>query len=327
MNDKRKTWLILASLILVGVKIIWYFYSNWGLITIDAEKLPLEKIVSQIQRQGHVTLRTNLDPSTPVTMHVLKVPVADALETLSVVTDSRWRLNYFLAPDATTLQSGIDALASGQKPEDWKLLYYPFPQLFVPESGIIPDPRLDVWPSKAPDEATLQAQIDGAAKRVHAGFALPEKWNPPLTSAPSSGVVSKILPKLAGAAHGKYEAVFLLLKSDRRQGRGEGPDGGGRGQNFDLMAERAQAEIERLPADEQATAKAEFEQRQAFFKQFSGLSPEERRAKMQDLANDPQVQDQMDKRQAQRDARNTPEQKAQRAQNYVNRKQALLHPQ
>ena len=331
----RKTWLVAAVLMLVAVKIVWYYYSNWGLITIHADKQPLSKIVSQIQWQGHVTLKTNLDPSTRVTMHVDRVPVSDALETLSVVTESRWRLNYFLAPDKAALRAGIEAIAAGNKPDDWKVIYYPFPQMFVPENGIIPDPRRDEWPAKAPEEATLQANLDGAAKLAHVGFALPEKWNPAIASPPTSGLVSQAVPKLAGKAHGRMEPVFLLTKNERRQGRGEGgpPDGGpnwgggGQGRDPDAMAERALAEINRLPAGEQAAAKAEFDSRQAFFKQLRDLPPDQRRAKMQELMNDPQMQDQMDKRQAQRDARNTPDQKLQRAQNYVDRKQAILHPQ
>ncbi|MEI8341492.1 MAG: hypothetical protein WCH43_08180, partial [Verrucomicrobiota bacterium] len=183
----RKKWLIAAVLVLVTAKIVWSYYVNWGLITIHAVKQPLSKIVSQIQSQGHVTLKTNLDPATPVTMDVDHVPVSDALETLSVVTESRWRLNYFLAPDKATLRAGIEAIAAGNKPDDWKVIYYPFPQMFVPESGIIPDPRRDEWPSKAPDEKTLQANLDGAAKLAHVGFALPEKWNPEISSPPTSG--------------------------------------------------------------------------------------------------------------------------------------------
>jgi len=330
----RKKWLVAAVLMMVAVKIVWYYCSNWGLITIHADKQPLSKIVSQIERQGHVILKTNLDPATKVTMNVDLVPVSDALETLSVVTESRWRLNYFLAPDKTTLRTGIEAIAAGNKPDEWKVIYYPFPQMFVPASGIIPDPRRDEWPSKAPDENTLQANLDGAAKLAHVGFALPGKWNPAITSPPTSGNVAQVVPKLAGKAHGRMEPVFLLSK---REGRGEGgprdggqdggQDGGGFGRNFDAMAERALAEINRLPVDERAEAQAEFDRRQALFKQLRDLTPDQRRAKMQDLMNDPQMQDQMDKRQAQRDARNTPEQKLQRAQNYVNRKQALLHPQ
>jgi hypothetical protein len=332
----RKKWLITSVLLLLTVKIIWYYYSNWGLITIHADQQPLRKIVSEIQRQGHVTLLTNLDPATPVTMHVDRVPVSDALETLSVVTESRWRLNYFLAPDKATLRAGIDAIAAGNKPDDWKVIYYPFPDLFVPANGIIPDPRRDLWPTKAPDEKTLQANLDGAAKLVHAAFALPEKWNPDISSPPTSGVVAYAVPKLAGKAHGRMEPVFLLTKFERRQGRGDGgpPDGGpdfggggGGGRNFGMLAERAQAEINRLPIDERAEAQAEFNRQQAFFKQLQDLPPEQRRAKMQEHMNDPQVQDQMDKRQAQRDARSTPQQKMNRAQRYVDRKQAILHPQ
>ena len=326
MTENRKKGLILAVLILAGIKIVWYFYANWGLITLHVQKQPLRVVLNQIQRQGHVLLRTNLDPGTLVTMDVDKVPVSDALETLSVVTESRWRLNYFLAPDVTTLRNGIEAIVSGQKPEDWKIYYYPSPQQILPASGIIPDPRRDRWPTKVPEANLLQSHLDGAAKLVHAGFALPVQWNPTLISAVSSGPVSKVLPKLAGKVSGKSAELFLLLKVERRQGGWrEGSDDAGRpGRNFEALNERAEAEIANLPTDEQAAAKAEWERRQALFKELRDLPPEQRREKMQELFNnDPQMQNQ----QNQRDNRSTPEQKSQRAQSYVDRKQSLLHPQ
>ena len=325
MNEKRKIGLVLTVLFLVGIKIIWYFYSSWGLITIHAHQQPLTKIITQIQHQGHVLLKSNLDPATLVTINVDKVPVSEALETVSVVTDSRWRLNYFLAPNQTTLQNGINTIGSGQKSEDWKIYYYPFPQQIIPASGIIPDPRRDLWPTKVPTENSLQAYLDGAAKRVHAGFAIPTQWNPALTSALGHGMISKVFPKLAGKVHGKFEEIFLLLKVVRRQGGREGSEDGRQGpeRNFEAMSDRAEAEIAQLPTDEQAAAKIEWERRKAFFKELNDLPPDQRREKMNQLfANDPSIQNQ----QAQRDARSTPEQKLQRAQNYVDRKQALLHP-
>jgi hypothetical protein len=333
----RKIWLLAATLVLVAGKIIWYYYSNWGLITIHANKQPLSQIISRIQRQGHVILKTNLDPGTPVTMDVDRVPVSDALETLSVVTESRWRLNYFLAPDKAMLRAGIEAIAAGKKPDDWRVIDYPFPRLFLPASGIIPDPRRDEWPSKAPEENTLQARLEGAAKRTHVGFALPEKWNPAISFTLRSGLIAQVMPKLAGGIHGKMEPVFLLSKIERRPRRGDGgpPDGGqdgvgfpaGPGRNFEVMAERGLAEIKRLPEEEQAAAKAEFDRQQAFFKAIRDLPPEQRRAKMEERMNDPQVQQQMENRQSQRDARTTPQQKLQRAQRYVDRKQSIRNPQ
>ena len=333
--NRRTKWLVGAVLLLTVTKIIWHIYANWGLITIHADKQPLSRIVKQIESQGHVILKTNLDPATSVTMHVDKVPVSDALETLSVLTESRWHLNYFLAPDKATLRAGIEAIGCGNKPDDWKVIYYPFPQMFVPANGVIPDPRKDAWPSKAPEDNTLQASLDIAAKLAPVGFALPEKWNPTVGPVQVSGLIPQMVPKLASKAHGRVEQVFLLAKFERRFGRGEGgppeggdggPDGGRQGRNFDLMAERAQLEISRLPADERSEAQAEYDRQQAIFKALRDLPPDQRRAKMQDMMNDPQMQDQMEKRQAQRDARSSPEQKTQRGQNYVNRKQSLLHP-
>jgi hypothetical protein len=323
----RKKWLVAGVLFLGVAKIAWSYYANWGLITIHANKQPLSKIVSEIQRQGHVTLKTNLDATTPVTMDVDRVPVSDALETVAVVTESRWRLNYFFAQDRGALLNGIDAIAAGNKPEDWKVIYYPVPQIFLPSNGVVPDPRHDLWTTKAPDEMTLQGWMDGVAKMANVGFAVPEKWNPPIATSPGSGEIGRVVPRLAKAAHGKMEAIFLLTKSERRQWGGGGDrqpqDGGGGPRNFEWMADRIQAEINRLPETDRADAQAQYDAERKFRESLKDLPDDQRRAKMQERMNDPAVQDQMDKRQAARDVRSTPQQKLQRAQNYVDRKQAL----
>jgi len=331
--NRKKIW-VGSLVLLAALRLAWYIYSTWGLITIQADKQPLSLIINQIQSQGHIILRTNLNPSTPVTMHVVRVPVSEALETLSAVTESRWRLNYFLAPDKTSLQTGITAIASGNKPDDWKVLYYRMPPMFLPANGVISDPRHDLWPEKKPADNSLQASLDGAAKMANVAFAFPEKWNPQVSFNPGTGDIAKTIPKLAKAAGGKTEQVFLLTKFDRgqaprgdRQADGPPPDEGGQSRNIDWMADRAQAEINRLSGDDRVAAQALLDKMQAFWKQMQTLSPDERRSKWQELMNDPQIQDKMQQQQNQRDARNTPQQKMQRAQNYVDRKQALLHPQ
>jgi phage-related protein len=322
----RKHWLIGLAVALIGAKVVSSIYSSWGLITIHADNLPLQKVISQVQRQGHITLKTDLDPQTKVTMHVTKVPLTEALDTLSAVTDARWRLRYFLAADKAAIRTALDSLTAGTKPEGWKLIDHPMPPMFAAEDDALPDPRRDLWTIKTPEENTLSAYLEGAARSTNAGFVFPETWNPSIRSAPRSAEIARVIPKLAGSVGGKYEELFVLVKPERRQwqqgeqAQADGPQD--RERRPDWMADRAQAEINKLPPDKRAEAQAEFDKQRALWQEVRNLPPDQRRAKMQEFFNDPKMQARRDEREAARDAKHTPDQRFQRYQQYVARKLA-----
>lgn len=321
---------LLVALALANVA--WLTWSRWGLITINAEDRPLSEIIRSIGKQGGITLRTDLDPAMKIKMHVTRVPLTEALETLAVLTDARWRLAYVFGPNKGEISGAIASFEAGQKTEGWKMIYVPL--VGVPGADaeeIPPDPRRDLWKVKAPAEPTLQAYLDEAGRSVGAAFAVPEAWNPAVTKTLSSGEITKLAPKLASAAGGVCEEVFFLEKGGRRgppdvtdagDGRGQRPPGppGGAGFNREAMEQRVLAEIAKLPAEKQPAAMKEFEERKAFFSSMADLTPDQRRAKMEDFFGRPEVQDRMEERDAQRDARRTPEQRVQRYQKYVQRK-------
>ena len=82
-----------------------------------------------------------------------------------------------------------------------------------------------------------------------------------------------------------------------------------------------QAELAKMPPDKRAEAQAEIDQRKQLFQSLANLSPEERRAKMEELAQQPQGEDKMEKQQLAKDSRMSPEQRLARAQNYAQRRQ------
>src|SRR5476651_600335 len=73
--------------LLVLANIAYYFYNNWGLVTVKATDVPLSKVISSIEWQGWVKIYTNLAPDTKVTMYVDHVPLAEAMETLAANVD------------------------------------------------------------------------------------------------------------------------------------------------------------------------------------------------------------------------------------------------
>src|SRR6202012_3185693 len=140
--------------------------------------------------------------------------------------EARWRLAFFVAPDKTSIKGALANLSAGQKMEGWKSVYYPLmmPGVNGDEEGP-KDPRKDPWNVKPTDQKTAQGYLEQAARSVSASFNYPENWNPPVNSAPKSGPIESSLPRLASAAKGKYEEVFLLQKG-RRGGRDRERKGG-----------------------------------------------------------------------------------------------------
>ncbi len=318
---------------LVVANVAWLVWSRWGLITIHADDRPLPEVIRSIEKQGGIRLHSNLDPATKVKMHVTRVPLTEALETLSALTEARWRLAYVFGQDQGAIATAIAGFEAGQKTEGWKLIYVPLfgtPGAEVEE--IPPDPRRDTWTVKAPAEPTLQAYLEEAGRNVSAAFAVPETWNPTIGKAPGSGEITKLAPKLASAAGGKYEEFFLLERGARRGppdtaetgdgARPPGPPGGG-GMNREAIEQRALAEIAKLPAEKQPAAKQEFEERKAFFASMADLTPDQRRAKMEDFFSRPEVQERMEERLAQDESRRTPEQRVERFKKYNERKAAI----
>ena len=337
----RNRWLLLVVALLLLGNFVYHYWLHRGLITIHSKADPLSKVIHQIERQGNVTVKTNIDGATPIAMWVTDVTVADALKTLSAVTESRWRLAYFVAPDKTAIKGAINSIVASQKPEGWKSVYYPIRGGLIDDEQDVPvDPRNDPWNVKPAKEPTAQAYLEQAARSVAANFLFPENWNPPVKSAPKAGPIDSSLPRLASAAKGKYEEVFLLQKRTRgngrdRQGGDDSPRfasnddeggrpffGGGGGFNREAMQERMQAELEKLPADRRAEVQKEMDDRRAFFESLRDLPKDQRDAKLAEMMSNPAIQDKMDAAQAAREARNSPQQRASKANNYLARKAA-----
>jgi len=85
INNTTK-WVGLLVLLLVA-NIAYYFYNNWGLVTVKVNDQPLGKIISSIEWQGWVKIYTNLPLDSKVTMYVDHVPLAEAMETLAANVD------------------------------------------------------------------------------------------------------------------------------------------------------------------------------------------------------------------------------------------------
>lgn len=87
-----------------------------------------------------------------------------------------------------------------------------------------------------------------------------------------------------------------------------------------VVARRVEQQIAALPPSEQPAARAEWEKERAFWEEIRQLTPEQRRARMQERMDDPAVQEKVENAQANRDAKTPPEKRRDRYRSYLNRK-------
>jgi hypothetical protein len=320
--------------ILVVANFAWRWWTQRGLITIDADKAPLSEVVRKIGKQGGIEFVTNASPETTITMHVRKVPLLRALEVLAINSGGSWTAAYLAAPDKKTIRGVLDDFEAGGQIAGWKKFFVPMPPMGG--FGGAGDPREEMWQTSTVGEGTLQAYLQQGAQKVGAQFWAPEEWNPSIAKTPGASTPRKVVSELASAGGGKSEEVFLLNMPVRATGTAEGSqDGPPRGSDGSFarsgppaggpprggppdeatrvaMEARARAQIDKLPADKKAAALDEFEKRKAFFESLAKLTPEERQAKIRerieaDMRGGPTK---FETRMTQRDAMHTTEQRA-----------------
>jgi hypothetical protein len=324
MSKSRLTWLLSILCALVLGNLLYYLISGWGLITVHVKDVALKEVIRNIERQGHVSLVTNLDPELKISMYVTRVPLTDALETLAATSDSRWSLLYVVAPDKAKLSDGLSQVTAPAPADDWKRIFLPIPTfaLLPADTQSAPlDPRVMHWRVEAPSTPDLQTYLLQGSKSADVSFLIPADWNPSMPQTPGSGTVESVVNNIASMTNSRTKEFFYLQGRNRdfRQQAG-GNNGSGRGMGFftdpDLMQrldERIQQQIAALPADEQPDAKARYDANKAFFQSLAGLTPEERRQKMLEYFQNPDNQDRMDSR----DSRRSPQQRATRMSRYV----------
>jgi hypothetical protein len=330
LSINRTQLLALATVFFIVFAVVHHIWANWGLVTVHAKEQPLSRVIASIERQGHAKIETDISGDTPVTMDVVKVPLADALEVLGTVTEARWRLLYFVAGDKSVLKTGESSWFGGQRPDGWKMLSFPMGGnmiMLADDDPPVLDPRGDTWTPKTAAPAPVQSFFQEAAQATNASFAFPTDWNPTVKATLAAGTVEQVVPKLVSAAGGHEDQMFFLSKGGRggprRGGGNDGPTmGGDIRPDFDLMAARAQGAINRLPPAQRSEAQSNFDTEQAFRKSLANMTDEERRAAFQQHMQDPMVQQMMQNRQDSREGLMNHQQKVQRFQNIVNRKLA-----
>jgi len=336
MHSNRKTILLAAAGVLLVLAAIWYFWPD-GLITLDFKDAPVTKVIASIERQGHVRIGTNVPPETLVTIHMKKVHLMDALETLSVRVEGELRVVFAGAATKTQAAAALEELASGKRSDQWAVAWFPSMGMLAGDTP--PDPRFLAVKPEAGEKNDLQSALLQVAVKSGVMTAVPRDWNPDAKMPKSTAPAARIVRQLISSSGGQVQESFLIIARGGRDGRPGGPpDGGDRGgqaggprgregMNPEWMAQRAEAAIAQLPPDERLAAKADFDAMRKSWEEIRSLPEDQRRAKMEEMMNRPDVQDKMADRQAARDARQSPQQRENRMRNYIAQKQQMIaHP-
>jgi hypothetical protein len=314
--------------------VAWQIYAGWGLVTLDVRNAPVAKVLSSISRQGGIDIASNLDPSTPVTLKVKRVPPVEALDIVAVRTDASWRLAYLGAPDEKSIDAALTAFRAGSEAAGWSSYGGGGFAMVEPQSGAALDLRRVAWTPSEP--GGLPALLEEAAQKTGVLLAAPTDWKPS-ASTPPAGPITKTAPRLFRDAGGVSREVFLLRA---RPSRDDGDwDGGGRGGAWigsgagggwmrslgdgKSTEERVEAQIALLPKNEQEKARADARLMRQFWQEVRDLPEDQRRAKAQEFFNRPEVAERMDERRMAREAKMTPKQRVERAQRYLERKAAM----
>jgi hypothetical protein len=145
----------------------------------------------------------------------------------------------------------------------------------------------------------------------------------PAKPAPAASIVKQLI----NSSGGHVQESFLIVARGGRGGDQAGQPGGQRfgreGMNPEWLAQRVEAAIAQLPPDERQAAKSEFDSMRKFWEEVRALPEDQRRAKMEEFFNRPEVQEKMEERMAARDARRSPEQREKRMKNYIERKKQI----
>ncbi|MEO6847374.1 MAG: hypothetical protein ABI254_08945 [Chthoniobacterales bacterium] len=306
---------------------MYYWISNWGLITLEGKNLKLSHILQVMSHQSGTEIVTNLDADTQVTVQFHHTPLNRAMEILAARTDANWQGVWIAGPDKASVKNALTTLQQENRMGDtWKTFNTPQMGLFALSADPV-DPRsIKVKLSPMP-VMDIASAFDQLSQKTGQRFILPDQWNPAFTKTPSEGSIRRIVSTLASAGKGQTKEVILLHGFRRNRSDDAKADGqpqfdrrNNRQFNPEWLADRIAIATTNLPPEEQAKAKSQFDEMRKFWASLKGLTPEQRREKMQEFFNRPDIQDQMELAAAQRDANRTPEQRENRYRNYIQRK-------
>jgi len=260
MPRNRYTLAAAVLAFLLVANIFYYCFSGWGLITVKVQNVPLSQVIKSIEWQGWVKIYTNIDPTTKVSMYVEKVPLTEALETLSVNAGGQWKLGFFVGSSSTQVKETIRSFQAGGTDDSLKIYSYPtmLGRLVISsgdddtDTPPVPDPRLQTWPglkaevvpvstSPAPSTdqstspqpgdnqapaapTTVQGYLRAFAESADIFIISNSSWDPAVANPPpANSSIIHAIKNFVSNNHGASTLAFVLQARGQRGPR----DGGG----------------------------------------------------------------------------------------------------
>jgi hypothetical protein len=244
-----------------------FFFADWGLITVRVHEAPLGQVIKSIERQGHITIYSNLDPSSTISMDVIRVSVPEAMDSLAAnaggsdgFRGAQWHLGFFAAPSSAAVKEEVRGFESGSTGDDNKVFSYPTPLQTLSGEEALPaaDPRKQSWPGLRPatpatapapvtaaaqgnpppsdnpssdqppaPPSTVQDYLDALAQAADIYVMVPTSWEPKISGPPSTG--SSISSAVRSVVGKAHGSVDeAFILYERPRGQ-RGPGGPGRG--------------------------------------------------------------------------------------------------
>lgn len=194
MFDRKKSIVGGLLVFLLVANIVNDYWSNWGLVTINARDEPIGKVIKSIEWQGWVKIYSNIDPMMKITMRCDRVPLPEAMETLTANVEyppppgsatapgatggggmrgggfggAQWHLGFFVGPTSGEVKSEIRTFLNDADRDDDSLKTYSYGApvaMLGDEASSVPDPRKQVWPGlKMPSAPAIDpASLFGGA--------------------------------------------------------------------------------------------------------------------------------------------------------------------
>ncbi|MEI8387354.1 MAG: hypothetical protein WCG76_07110, partial [Verrucomicrobiota bacterium] len=227
MQSNRTTILRVAAGVVLVLAAVWYFWPD-GLITLDFNNAPVSKVIASVERQGHVRIGTNVPPETPVTIHMKKVTLMDALETLSVRVEGEVRVVFAGASTKAQASAALAELASGKRSDQWAVAWFPSMGMLAGDTP--PDPRFLAVKPEAGEKNDLQSALQQVAMKSGVMTAVPADWNPGAKMPSKTAAAASIVKQLISSSGGQVQESFLIIaRGGRDRAQGGPPDGGDRG--------------------------------------------------------------------------------------------------
>jgi len=328
--------LLFSCIVLLGLTWLGIWISSgWGTITLDYENKPLSVVLRSFTKQSNLKVITDLDISKPISIHVHRVPVAEALDALQASAESRGRLAALFAPDVPSLKNLITSLPTPPETSRIISIEYRTPWLFRGGMDGLPverDPRNQLWKPSPQFSPQLISNLEHAAQTTEVRVLIPQSWNPSLKKAPQSGPIFSSIPSLAHNAGGQAELVYLLPARSEGDGPGGPPSASETTRSAlrwrdnpslppEALLARLESRISALPSSEQADARQAAEETVRQYREWSSLTTEEERdKKRQEVMNDPARAEKAGEGFSRAMRKMSPEQRSQRYQRYVERR-------